>query len=125
LIAFCSQAAQTKVKVQQVDLSFLVPPSQRSKARYMNLGSLLRWGRAILPVLERRPETVLRHSTAARLEEKFGWLREYRRDLAVWSEYQRILEESVDQIRRHGYSRSATFQVALRVQRHVQEHCRP
>ena len=107
-------------KVQQVDLSFLVPPSQRSKARYMNLGSLLRWGRAILSVLDRRPETVLRHSTATRLEEKFGWLRAYRKDLAVWSEYQMILEESVDQIRRHGYSRSATFQVALRVQRHVQ-----
>ena len=118
--SFCSQAAQTKVKVQQVDLSFLVPPSQRSKARYMNLGSLLCWGRAILSVLERRPETVLRHSTATRLEEKFGWLRAYRKDLAVWSEYQMILEESVDQIRRHGYSRSGTFQVALRVQRHVQ-----
>ena len=86
----------------------------------MNLGSLLCWGRAILSVLERRPETVLRHSTATRLEEKFGWLRAYRKDLAVWSEYQMILEESVDQIRRHGYSRSATFQVALRVQRHVQ-----
>ena len=86
----------------------------------MNLGSLLRWGRAILSVLDRRPETVLRHSTATRLEEKFGWLRAYRKDLAVWSEYQMILEESVDQIRRHGYSRSATFQVALRVQRHVQ-----
>ena len=31
-----------------------------------------------------------------------------------------IPEESVNEIRRHGYSRSATFQVALRVQRHVQ-----
>ena len=118
--SFCSQAAQAKVKVQQVDLGFLVPPSQRSKARYMNLGSLLRWGRAILSVLDRRPESVLRHSTATRLEEKFGWLREYRKDLAVWSEYQMMLEDSVDEIRRHGYSRSSAFQVALRVQRHVQ-----
>jgi len=86
----------------------------------MNLGSLLRWGRAILSVLDRRPESVLRHSTATRLEEKFGWLREYRKDLAVWSEYQMMLEDSVDEIRRHGYSRSSAFQVALRVQRHVQ-----
>lgn len=118
--SFCSQAAQTKVKVQQVDLSFLVPPSQRSKARYMNLGSLLRWGRAILSVLDRHPETVLRHSTAERLEAKFGWLREYRKDLALWSEYQSLLEESVDEIRRYGYSSTSTFQVALRVQQHVQ-----
>ena len=58
-ISFCSQAGQTKVKVQQVDLAFLVPPSQRSKARYMNLASLLRWGTAILSVLDRHPESVL------------------------------------------------------------------
>ena len=86
----------------------------------MNLGSLLRWGRAILSVLDRHPESVLRHTTAARLEEKYGWLREYRKDLALWSEYQSLLEESVDEIRRHGYSRSSAFQVALRMQRHVQ-----
>jgi len=51
---------------------------------------------------------------------RIGWLREYRKDLALWSEYQSLLEESVDEIRRHGYSRSSAFQVALRVQRHVQ-----
>jgi len=119
-ISFCGQAGQTKVKVPQVALAFLVPPSQRSQARYMNLASLLRWGTAILSVLDRHPETVLRHTTAERLEEKYGWLREYRKDLALWSEFQSLLEESVDEIRRHGYSRSSAFQVALRVQRHVQ-----
>ena len=119
-ISFCSQAGQTKVKVQQTELAFLMPPSQRSKARYMNLGSLLRWGSAILSVLDRQPETVLRHGTAERLEEKYGWLREFRNDLAQWSEYQALLEESVDEIRRRGYSRSSAFQVALRIQKHVQ-----
>lgn len=119
-ISFCSQAGQTKVKVQQTELAFLMPPSQRSKARYMNLASLLRWGRAILSVLDERPETVLRHATAERLEEKYGWLREFRRDLALWSEYQVLLEESVDEIRRHGYSRLSAYQVSLRVQPHVQ-----
>ena len=29
---------------------------------------------AILSVLDRQPETVLRHGTAERLEEKYGWL---------------------------------------------------
>jgi len=119
-ISFCSQAGQTKVKVQQTELAFLMPPSQRSKARYMNLASLLRWGKAILFVLDRQPETVLRHAAAERLEEKYGWLREFRTDLALWSEYQTLLEESVDEIRRRGYSRLSAFQVALRVQRHVQ-----
>lgn len=119
-LSFCSQAGQTKVKVQQTELGFLMPPSQRSKARYMNLASLLRWGKAILSVLDRQPENVLRHGTAERLEEKYGWLREFRNDLALWSEYQTVLEQSVDEIRRHGYSRSSGYQVALRVQPHLQ-----
>jgi len=119
-ISFCSQAVQTEVKVQPVELGFLVPPSQRSKAHHMNLGSLLRWGRAILSVLDQRPETVLRHGTAERLEAKYGCLREFGKNLALCSEYQSLLEESVDEICRHGYSRPSVFQVALRVQRHVQ-----
>lgn len=86
----------------------------------MNLASLLCWGKAILSVLDRQPENVLRHGTAERLEEKYGWLRAFRNDLALWSEYQTLLENSVDEIRRHGYSRLAGYQVALRVQRHVQ-----
>lgn len=119
-ISFCSQAGQTKVKVQQTELAFLMPPSQRSKARYMNLASLLRWGKAILSVLDRQPENVLRHGTAERLEEKYGWLRAFRNDLALWSEYQTLLENSVDEIRRHGYSQSSGYRVALRVQPHLQ-----
>ena len=42
--AFASLASQTKCKIQQTEWAFLVPPSQRSKARYMNLGELVRWG---------------------------------------------------------------------------------
>jgi hypothetical protein len=119
-ISFCSQVGQTRLKVQQTELAFLMPPSQRSKARYMNLASLLRWARAILSVLDRQLETRLRPDTAERLEEKYGWLREFRSELTLWSEYQRILEESVDEIRCHGYSQQSAYQVALRVQPHVQ-----
>ena len=118
-ISFCSQTGQTKIKVQQTEFAFLMPPSQRSKARYMNLASLLRWGSRILSVLDRHPETVLRHGTSERLEEKYGWLRQYRKDLALWSEYQALLEETVDEIRRNGYSHSAAYQVALRIQPHL------
>lgn len=86
----------------------------------MNLASMLRWGKAILSVLDRQPETLLRHGTAERLQEKYSWLREFRNDLALWCEHQTLPEESVDEIRRHGYSRSSGYRVALRVQVHLQ-----
>jgi hypothetical protein len=119
-LSFCSRAGQTKVKVQQTELAYLMPPSQRGKARYMNLESLLRWGRAILSVLDRPTKSALRQDTAVRLEEKYGWLREYRFDLAQWSEIQTLLQETVDEIRGQGYSHQAAYQVALRIQPHVE-----
>ena len=120
--SFCTLVGQTKVKAQQTELAFLIPPSQRSKARFMNMASLLRWACKLLSLLDRCPETILRHATAERLEEKYGWLREYRNDLALWTEYQTLLSETVDEIRRYGYSCSAAYRVALRIQTSVQTH---
>ena len=113
--SFCHQVGQTKFQTQQTELAFLVPPSQRSKARYMNLDALLRWGCETLRLVDERPAEVLRHVTAERLEEKFGWLRQYRCQLSLWSEYQALLSHGVDEIRSRGYSQSAAYHVALRL----------
>ena len=118
--SFCNQVGQTKFQTQQTELAFLAPPSQRSKARYMNLDALLQWGRETLRLVDERSEEVLRHVSVERLEEKFGWLRRYRSELNLWSEYQALLSHSVDEIRSRGYSQSAAYQVALRLGPHVQ-----
>jgi len=46
--AYATQLGQTKFAVQQTELAFLAPPSQRSKARFMNLGALVAWGNRTL-----------------------------------------------------------------------------
>jgi len=117
--SFCTEVGQTKFSTQQTEWAFLVPPTQRSKARYMNLESLLRWGRGTLRVLDEQPDAVMRHGSPARLEEKFGWLRKYRDNLARWSEYQDLLDETVDEIRCYGYHQHAAYRVALRIEPHV------
>lgn len=109
--SYAARVGQTKFQTQQTELAFLVPPSQRSKARYMNLAPLLRWGQQTLAVLDQPPASVLSFCCRARLEEKLGWLREYRAALAQWSEYQALLEAAVDVVRRHGYSAHAAAQV--------------
>lgn len=106
---FCTRVGQTKFQVQQTELAHLVPPSQRSKARYMNLESLLRWGRQTLRLVQQPP---MDRCSPARLEEKLGWLREYEDALCLWSEYQEVLQAGIDLIRRHGYSGHTAHRVA-------------
>lgn len=84
--AFTSRAAQIKSQLQLTDVAFLVPPSQRSKARYMNLDELVGWGSRTVEILDQPPAAVLQYCTAQRLEQQFGWLRDYREALTEWSE---------------------------------------
>jgi len=43
-LEFTRLAAQTKSRIQQTPLASLAPPNQRTKARYMNIDGLVRWG---------------------------------------------------------------------------------
>jgi hypothetical protein len=101
--AFCHQAGQTKFQTAQTELAFLTPPRQRSKARFMNLDSLLSWANWTLAALEQKPAAVLQYVTAERLEEKFAWLREYRLDVEQWSEFQRLTQAAIEFVREEGY----------------------
>lgn len=112
---FCTQVGQTKFQTGQTELAFLVPPKQRSKARYMNLKPLLKWSRRTLQVVDQRPPQVLAHCSAKRIEEKFGWLREYRDDLARWSRFEALAEAAVDLVRREGYSADTTARLPARL----------
>ena len=110
--SFCSQVGQTKYQTQQTELAFLVPPTQRSKARYMNLESLLGWANRVLAVIDRQPPGIMHYCTAARLEEKFGWLRDYRDDVKQWSEHQAVAQKAVQFIRSYGFYRGANVELA-------------
>jgi hypothetical protein len=100
--AFSTQVGQTKFGVQQTELAFLVPPSQRSKARYMNLEKLIRWGEQSLAILEQKPAVVLKECSGQRLEEKLGWLREFRVALKQWSGMQKVIDVTNHFVRRQG-----------------------
>ena len=117
--SFCTQVGQTKFQTQQTELAFLVPPSQRSKARYMNLGPLLRWARGTLRILKFYPPEVLEYCSAQRLEEKFGWLREFEDYLVQWSEYELLLDNAIDEVRCYGYAHDTAYRVALRLMPNV------
>jgi hypothetical protein len=104
---FAAKAGQTKCKIQQTEWAFLVPPSQRLKARYMNLRPLITWGFKTLAIVDHPSAEVLQYGTKERLEEKLGWLREFREALRGWSEMEQVIGTSVDFVRTQGLYRGA------------------
>ncbi len=80
--AFIARLGQTKASIQQTSDAHLLAPSLRPKARYMNLGPLLKWSRRVLELLSRGAEGGVAN---ARAEARYGWLREYRASLDEWS----------------------------------------
>jgi hypothetical protein len=112
--SFSQRVGTTKCQVQQTALAFLAPPSQRPKARYMNVDELVRWGVATLAVVEAPSAAVLHHVPAERLEAKLGWLREYRPALLEWSELMTVARLGEDFVRRHGLYAGAADDLALR-----------
>jgi hypothetical protein len=112
---FGGQVGRAKCQLQQTELSFLVPPKPREKARYMNLESLIHWGRQTLTIVDAPPEAVLKHATVARLDEKLGWLRDYRDALEEWSEVQEVISNTVEFVRQEGLCHDTEARLAQRL----------
>jgi hypothetical protein len=89
------QLQQTNQKLRQTTEAYLLSPTLRPKARFMNVGPLLRFTRRVLGLLEREPAN-------ERVVEKYGWLRDYREALAGWEEEQRLVQTTIERVRRHG-----------------------
>ncbi len=106
---FIKQATQTKFETNQTELAFLVPPTLRSKARYMNLQCMLTWARRILTVLNNPALIPKSFCSDERLKAKFAWLLEYRVEVELWSSWLALIDASLDLVRRCGYC-NATHQ---------------
>jgi hypothetical protein len=101
---FLRRLGQTKVAVQQTDQAHLMPPSVRPKARYMNLGPVLRWARRVLRLLDPASGAKVNRE---KLEDKYGWLREYDAAIAEWSELHEVTQQATIFVRREGLYQGA------------------
>ncbi len=100
--SFTQQAAQTKRQLQQTPLAALAPPNQRSKARYMNLDTLVRWGQAMLAFLD-HPNPPLGDSLdPTQVQAQLGWLKPFRAPLQEWAELLEIATVTEQWLRRRG-----------------------
>lgn len=103
--SFCEQCTQTANKVRQTDLAFLAPPNQRTKGRYMNLEVLIGWAMKTVAFVDAGDKS--HKLDPAEVEEKLGWIKEYRRDLSDWEALWTLLSETESFVRNHGLYRGA------------------
>jgi hypothetical protein len=104
---YLSKLGRTRSAVQQTELSHFTPPPQKPKARFMNLGPTLRWGRMVSYHLSHCHSKSRQGITAQRMNDKLGWVRDFRDELAVWNRCQDVMQASLRFINRQGVYRGA------------------
>jgi hypothetical protein len=96
---FVARLGQTKASIQQTSDAYLLGPSLRPKARYMNLAPLLKWSRRVLALLDCGAAGGV---ASARAEARYGWLHEYRVAIDEWSRCEATVRRSVEFFRTRG-----------------------
>jgi hypothetical protein len=105
---FSSLLGSTRNAVQQTELAHLRPPSSRPKSRFMNLATILHWAALIMWLLD-HPEAKGRAGiTDERFTEKFGWVREFSEEIAIWNECQDVVSAGVTFMNEQCLFRGAT-----------------
>ena len=123
---FITQLGRTRSTIQQTELAHLTPPSPKPKARFMNLAPTLRWAKMVSWQLS-HPHSQARHEiTAARMNDKLGWMRGFRDDIDRWHACQEVVCAASTFVNEQGLFRGATRQLRdhLRTQRNGAGHDR-
>ncbi len=101
-LRFSDWANQTGRRVQQTALVALAPPHPKTKARYLNLAELVRWGQTLLALLDQPQSQQPCAFDREQVQAKLGWLKEFRSQLAEWAELFELLTAVESFVRQHG-----------------------
>ncbi|MGE5191144.1 MAG: hypothetical protein ACM3U2_01500, partial [Deltaproteobacteria bacterium] len=108
---FTAQVGKTRAAIQQTELAHLTPPGLKTKARFMNLTTLLNWAQTVLWLLD-HPEVKSRQKLdASRLDSKLGWVRGFAEEVPVWNECQQVIQRGLEFINTRGVFAGATEQL--------------
>jgi hypothetical protein len=119
---YLSQLGRTRSAVQQTELSHFTPPPQKPKARFMNLGPTLRWERMISHHLSDPHSEARQDIMAQRMNDKLGWMRGFRADLACWHRCEEVMQASLKFINRQGVYRGAAAALTELLDHLAEEH---
>ena len=110
---YLSKLGQTRNHVQQTELGHFTPSSQKPKARFMNLGPSLRWGKMVSYHLSHHRSESRKGIKAKRMNAKLGWVRGFRDELAAWNRCEEVMQASLSFINRQGIYRGAAAEMEV------------
>ncbi len=99
---FTKLCTDTKQQVQQTELASLAPPNQKSKARYMNVNTLINWGNKVLAFINKGKEEISKQFDSEKVKEKLGWINDSQTKLGGWSNILKVISCTEDFIRKRG-----------------------
>lgn len=112
--SFCEMATKTQQYVRQTNIAGAAPPNQRSKARYMNVDSLVQWGINMLTILDKGiPEKYDEQQFKA----KIGWVIHYKQDLLKWQKIMNFAVTTEITVRKQGIKLGITEQLQQEFQK--------
>lgn len=100
--AFISQMGTTRSRVQQTELAHLNPPGLKTKSRFMNIAPIVGWSELVLFALDNPKCDAVAGIDRARLIEKLGWVRGFRKEIKVWSQCCELVGCSLEWINKQG-----------------------
>jgi len=112
--AFAQRANKAKRHVLLTELAFCNPPQQRGKARYMSVDTLVAWAVKVLRWLD-DPRPTGRDLDPSRIEEKLGWLRDYRQPICDWQQALAVIETAETLVRQEGYHAESQRELCRRL----------
>jgi len=108
---FLRYVGLTRNRTQQTEMGKFKPSTLRQKSRFMNLGPLLQWAVMTRHHLD-HPESKSRHDvTNERMEEKFGWLREFDVEITQWKACQEVIDAALHMINHEGLGGDSTWRL--------------
>ena len=113
---FVTSVNKTKLGITQTSLAFLNPPALKTKARYMNLDTLVHWAHKALRYLDDPRDVAEERVDLAKLNDKLGWLRDYRKPLEEWSQLLELTATAEDYVRKEGYHQEAEVYLRPRLE---------
>ena len=108
---FSTQLGRTRSSIQQTELAHFTPPSPKPKARFMNFAPTLRWANMVSWQLTQPHSKARRNITSDRMNEKLGWVCEFRDDIQRWSACQEVVSVSSKFINEQGLFKGAARQL--------------
>jgi len=109
---FLRYCTSSLFQLQQSRGAFLTPPGPRSMERYMNVDRHTEWACRMLAVLDLPDKALVaellaldQEEAGSFLEEKLGWLRDFRPEVARYGHLISAVKQTEEEVKNHGLGR--------------------